>query len=258
MQSTLPYHNHHTLAYADYGDPGGYPVLVQHGLIASIREAGLFNQLTALGARVICVARPGYGASSPYRMKNMAEWGEIAAVLVDRLQLEQFDVFGISSGAPYAYALGQRFPERVRHIFILSGTPALFARAVQAHWPYPVNPQAGLPELQALAEELFFAHLPPAALAAADVRDARMNACFGIAQDLHLRCSDWGFRLEELIPPVLMRHSRADAAVPWITAQITAGLLRSCQLELTENAEHFSQAVLDDFITTTLARHIGK
>ena len=158
MKQILRYKNEYSLSYADYGNKKGYPILVQHGLIASITDYHLFDRLIESGTRLICIARPGYGASSSYRMENMAEWGEIVAVLVDELGLSHFDVLGISSGAPYSYSIGYKFPEKARNIFVFSGTPALYDESVLALWPYPVNKTASIPELEKLAHDLFFSN----------------------------------------------------------------------------------------------------
>src|SRR5512135_3559319 len=105
MKKTVPYKNGNILSYVAFGNPDGFPILIQHGLIASINDQHLFQRLSQTGARLISIARPGYGLSSPYEMRNVAEWGEIVSVLVDELRLVHFDVFGISSGAPYSYAI---------------------------------------------------------------------------------------------------------------------------------------------------------
>lgn len=252
MNRTVVYGNNIKIAYADFGHPQGFPILIQHGLIASIRDQHLFYRLVEAGARLISIARPGYGESSPYIMRNIGEWGEIAGALVDELRIKQFDVLGISSGAPYSYAIGCRLANQVRNLFILSGTPALYDEEVLSFWPYPVNKNASLAELQDLAFELFFAHLSEADLERDDTKDSLINRCFGIAQDIKLRCADWGFQLEDIKNRVVMRHSRADSSVPLITAQLTAKLLPNCVLQVREQDAHFSQEVLDDFICTAM------
>jgi len=50
------YGNGNYLSYAKYGDRNGYPILIQHGLIASIDNYDLFDQLIQLNSRLICVA----------------------------------------------------------------------------------------------------------------------------------------------------------------------------------------------------------
>jgi pimeloyl-ACP methyl ester carboxylesterase len=257
VKSTFAYQNGSTFSYVEVGDPNGFPILIQHGMIASIDDHHIFHRLIESGARLISIARPGYGASSPYALKNIGEWGEIVSALVAERGLAQFDVLGISSGAPYGYAIGHRLPEQVRNLFILSGTPALYDERVQSHWPYPLNQNATIPELQTLAHELFFAHLPEEALDQNDVKDSMANNCFGIAQDLKIRCMDWGFRLPDVKARVTMRHSRSDEAVPLITAELTAQLLPACRLEVRDHDPHFSQEVLDDFSTRIYQSRCG-
>ena len=79
------------------------------------------------------------------------------------------------------------------------------------------------------------------------------NDCFGIAQDLKLRCVDWGFKLSDIKAPVSMEHSQTDRDVPLITAQMTAQLLPHCQFEIREG-EHFSEDTLKRFIRNRLLR----
>lgn len=244
------------VSYAEYGDPTGCPILIQHGLIASIDDFSLFNRLIQSGARLICVARPGYGQSSPHEMQSFAEWGDIVSQLVDGLKLTQFDILGISSGAPYAYSIGDRLPDRVRNIFILSGMPALYDGVVLSHWPYPALESNDMQDLQVLSRKLFFSRLRVEDLQKNDIRDSMMNDCFGVAQDLRLRFMNWGFNLSSIKTKVFMRHSKRDGSVPVETATRTAELLPNCRLELTETDPHFSSEVLDDFIRNTMLKQI--
>jgi pimeloyl-ACP methyl ester carboxylesterase len=252
MEHVINYKDGNQLAYFEFGNRDGFPVLIQHGLIAAISETNLFTKLIELNLRLISIARPGYGRSSPKLMNNIGEWGEIIEVLVNHLQCHEFDIIGISSGAPYSYAIGYHFPDQARNIFILSGTPALYDERIQALWPFPINKQARLDELEKLAFDLFFANLADEDFSKEEIRDSMMNQCFGIAQDFKLRCLDWGFKLAEVTQTVHMRHSLEDKAVPYSTAQKTADLLPNCIFESRKADPHFSPAVLDDFIMTVM------
>jgi len=246
MKQKILYKDGKCLSYAEYGDQNGYPILVQHGLIASIEDVDLFGRLLQNHARLICMARPGYGDSSPYVMESFAEWAEIVAPLTSKLKLTQFDILGMSSGAPYSYAIGCRFSEKVRNIFIFSGIPALYDDIVLSQWPYPAIKNQNMAELKNLARELFFQNLTEDDLKKNDIRDSMMNDCFGVAQDLKLRFMDWGYRLSDVKAKVFMRHSKED--LPFTTAIRTAELLPDCELELVETGPHFSKEALDDFI----------
>jgi pimeloyl-ACP methyl ester carboxylesterase len=252
MEHVIEYKDGNQLAYFEFGKKDGFPVLIQHGLIAAISETGLFNKLIELNLKLVSIARPGYGRSSPNLMNNIAEWGEIIEVIVDHLHLHDFDIFGISSGAPYSYAIGYHFPDQARNIFILSGIPALYDERIQTLWPFPITKQASLEDLEKLAFDLFFANLADEELAKEEIRDSMMYQCFGIAQDFKLRCLDWGFQLAEVTQTVHMRHSLEDEAVPYSTAQKTADLLPNCIFESHKADPHFSPAVLDDFIVTVM------
>jgi len=249
MKQMIRYKDGNTLSYTEYGDKHGYPVLVQHGLIASITDYHLFDSLINSGVRTISIARPGYGESSPYPMVNVAEWGEILSILVEELQLSQFDVLGMSSGAPYSYAIGYKLPDKVRNIYIFSGIPALYDDRVIAVWPYKMDKNADIPSLEKLAKDLFFTNLSPEALSQNDIQDSMRNDCFGIALDFKIRCNPWGFLLSEVTKPVYMQHSKTDN---FAAVEITAKLLPNCQLEIRESGEHFSKELLDNFIRRTM------
>lgn len=252
MKHKLTYKNDLQLSYAEYGDAEGYPVLVQHGLIASIEEYDLFARLLQQKVRLICVARPGYGESSPYLLTGYAEWAEIVSLLILELNLQKFDVLGISSGAPYAYSIGYRFPDQVGSIFILSGMPALYDEIVLSHWPYEPIRDLSMAGLEDLSHQLFFSDLSEEDLKRDDIKDSLRNRGFGVAQDLRLRFLDWGFQLSDVKSRVFMEHSEEDDSIAFRTAIRTSELLPNCQLNLRESGPHFSQAVLDRFIDGTI------
>jgi hypothetical protein len=109
--------------------------------------------------------------------------------------------------------------------------------------------------MEALAHDLFFSNVSGEDLESSDVKDSMSNNCFGIALDLILRCSDWGFKLSEIKPNIYMQHSRGDSNIPMITAQLTANMLPHCELRIKETDEHFSPPALDEFIETVILRN---
>lgn len=252
MEQMVKYGCNNQLAYAEYGNKGGYPILVQHGLIASIKDHHLFHRLIAKGAHLICAARPGYGDSSPYTLNNISEWGDLVSILVSELNIAQFDVLGISSGAPYSYAIGFKLPELVRTIHIFSGIPALYDTEVCTLWPHPLDKQANITTCKRIVKEHILADLSEEDLQRCDIRDSTRNDCFGLALDLKLRCQDWGFDLSQIKTPVYMQHSKVDVQVPFMTAKRTAHLLPNCRLDSRETGEHFSAELLDEFIQSTM------
>ncbi|MDR2516692.1 MAG: hypothetical protein LBC88_04840 [Spirochaetaceae bacterium] len=249
------YNGKEKLAYNDFGNDRGFPILVQHGAIASIKDIDLFEKLEPY-ARIIYIARPGYGESSPVILRNMLEYGIIVSKLAEYLALDEFDVLSISAGAPYGYAAAKACPEKTRNIYVYSGVPALYDAEVQKDWPVPVSNDLTMAECQKTAHEAFFAGLPEAALENNAIKDSMANNCFGEAQNIRIRFRDWGFKLPEINSRVFMRHSKKDG--PYGMVIRTAELLPHGELELLEDGEHFTKEGFESFIEKTVIKALQK
>ncbi len=111
------------LAWAEWGDPRGSPVLFLHPSPGS-RMLCPDVEATALeGVRLITVDRPGYGGSDPVADPTLSGFAHDLARLVDHLWLGQFSVVGWSGGGQYAAACGAQFGERVSALALVA-TPA--------------------------------------------------------------------------------------------------------------------------------------
>lgn len=139
MSHSITLQDGRTLAYAEYGDPDGYPVLFQHGYADSHVIRHPDDELTAsLGARWIVADQPGVGGSSPHKNRRMVDWGADVEQLADHLELGDFHVAGHSGGGAHALSVAWRLPERVSKVVLAS----------------PVAPfdEPGVPELLAMKE----------------------------------------------------------------------------------------------------------
>jgi pimeloyl-ACP methyl ester carboxylesterase len=110
------------ISYADYGDPGGYPVLNAHGgltcrldVLAAAPVAG------RCGIRLISPDRPGVGRSDPQPGRTILDWARDAADLLDGLGVDRFAVMGWSLGGQYAAAVSYALPQRVSRGAIIAG-----------------------------------------------------------------------------------------------------------------------------------------
>ena len=247
MLGYFAYKENNVISYNDFGKRDGFPLLVQHGSVASIRDQGLFECLTG-HARIICIARPGYGDSTPHVLNSIFDYGEIVKKLARELGLAEFDILGSSAGAPYGYAIAAACPGMARNIFIFSGTPALYDEEIQKDWPFPVAKDLSVEESQKIAYEVFFSHYTEKDKEQNDIKDSMANNCFGEAQNLRLRFKDWGFKLPEIKSKVYMQHSKKDNVIPYALAVKTSKLLNDCSLELLEDGEHFSVEGFTSFL----------
>jgi pimeloyl-ACP methyl ester carboxylesterase len=255
MIKHFSYNGKETLAYNDFGNEKGFPILVQHGTMASIKDIGYFDELQK-AARVICIARPGYGESSPYILKNILEYGTIVSKLIETLSIEQFDIFSSSAGAPYGYAIAKECQNKTRNIYVYSGTPALYDENIQKKWPFPVNKDIPLDVSQEVAREVFFSNIPASELEKNYIKDSMANNCFGEGQNIRLRFKDWGFNLSEIKSQVYMQHSKQDNVLSYNLAEMTKELLPNCELELLEEGEHFSDGGYKLFIKNTILKNL--
>lgn len=103
-----------TLAFAEAGDPGGYPVMLAHGFPGSRLEARVVDQAAvAARVRLICLDRPGFGGSDPQPGRRLVDWPADVAGLADHLGIGAFAVVGFSGGGPYALACAALLGDRV-------------------------------------------------------------------------------------------------------------------------------------------------
>jgi pimeloyl-ACP methyl ester carboxylesterase len=101
------------LAWSEWGDPRGRPVVFLHPCPGS-RMFCPDEQMTARqGVRLITIDRPGYGASDPVPDPTLTGFALDLVRLVDHLWLGQFAVVGWSGGGPYAAACAALLGERV-------------------------------------------------------------------------------------------------------------------------------------------------
>jgi pimeloyl-ACP methyl ester carboxylesterase len=102
------------LAFAEWGDPDGFPVFSLHGTPGSrFGRHHDENKYVKVGARLITYDRPGYGGSDRHRGRRVVDCvGDVAAI-ADALEIERFAVTGGSGGGPHALAVAARLPERV-------------------------------------------------------------------------------------------------------------------------------------------------
>jgi pimeloyl-ACP methyl ester carboxylesterase len=114
------------LAFAEYGDRHGEPVLEFHGIPGSRLEAWYYDDAgKKLGARIIGIDRPGFGFSSYKRGYRFLDWPSDVVEFANTLGLKRFGIAGISSGSPYALACARVIPERLKGCAVVSGISPL-------------------------------------------------------------------------------------------------------------------------------------
>jgi len=113
VDRTIRLHDGRSLAYAEWGDLTGRPVVLCHGAPGSRLICPDEDATTAAGVRLLTLDRPGYGRSDPRPGRTLLDWPDDLAELLDALDLPPCPVIGWSGGGPNALAAAFRLPDRV-------------------------------------------------------------------------------------------------------------------------------------------------
>ena len=262
------------VAFEEYGDASGQPVVFCHGWPSSRTMARLTDEpARELGVRIISPDRPGISGSSLQPNRKLADWPHVVERLVDHLGLEKFRMLAISGGAPYAYAAAAAMPNRVLAIAIACGAiPMVELEDAKGLLPlyrwmlalHRSRPQL-LRRLFCMARPIL-ALRPPVRLRplllkmlmlrpcdAESLRDAAaFEAIFesqrrawrgsaeGVMADAQIYAQPWGFSLEDIRVPVRLWHGTQDRAFSVHLAEEVAKRLPDCSARFVDNAGHYS------------------
>jgi pimeloyl-ACP methyl ester carboxylesterase len=102
-----------SLAFSEWGDLQGSPVILFHGTPSSRLFCPDEDATEAAGVRLITVDRPGYGRSDPRPGRTLLDWVDDYIEFVESLALPACPIIGWSGGGPYAMACAARLPDRV-------------------------------------------------------------------------------------------------------------------------------------------------
>jgi pimeloyl-ACP methyl ester carboxylesterase len=255
------------LAFAEYGDPKGAPVIFFHGLPSCRLMHPDAGTSRALGVRVLVADRPGFGRSDPKPGRSLLDWANDVAELADALELRQFALAGPSGGGPFVAACASKLASRITRAAILGGSGPLDAPGALAGITLERRVGYGLarhaPALLRLAlrwrgdprrdPERFFAsytrHNPPAdqaLLARPEVRamflasyaEATRQGLGAFAWEVELVARPWGFRLEDLRVPIVIWHGADDHLTPVGMAQAQARAIPHATLRILPGEGH--------------------
>ncbi len=234
------------LAYTEFGDPGGRPVLFFHGTPGYRRNPWATDaQLRSAGVRLIAPDRPGVSRSTPQPRRRLLDWPDDVEYLTDALGLDQFAVVGFSNGGPHAAACAYKLSPRLSGTALVAPMPPLdqpdtLRRLGVPAWYYPLarrapwalrtlfaalaalprrNPQRAeriLLSDASDADRRLFAQPELAGRFGADLAGAGSR---GVADDERVMPQPWGFEPAHVHSPVhlwLGEHDRLVPADVWL------------------------------------------
>jgi pimeloyl-ACP methyl ester carboxylesterase len=260
------------LAFAEYGDPTGVPVVFCHGWPSSCTMAELTDLAARdLGVRIISPDRPGISGSAPANERTLLDWPPVLERLVNYLGLTEFRMLGISGGSPYALAGAWAMPSRVSAVAVASGAPPIAELRDQSGLLPLYRWMLALHRAQPKLLRMFFRLTRPFVSMKVSVHVARkllrmlqpcdaealrdaaaFNACFesqrrawrdssiGVMIDAQIYAEPWGFRLEDIQTPVRLWHGKEDRSFSYELAEQVGKRLPNCTTRIVENAGHYS------------------
>ncbi len=230
------------LAYAEYGDPVGTPVLSCHGGLSSRLDAAPAHQAALdLGIRLISADRPGMGRSTHQPGRTLLDWAGDVTQLADALELERFAVMGWSLGGAFAAVTAAKLPERVTGLALLSSAVPLdvfgshrgltfddrvllflthhaprLANAVMRYFIGDASDTRLFRELRRsfpkVDREVLAEYGPHEAVAF--VKESMRQGTEGCLQDYRIFAAPWGFELEEILVPTHIWEGTDDHTGP--------------------------------------------
>jgi pimeloyl-ACP methyl ester carboxylesterase len=256
------------LAYREYGDPDGTPVVNCHGgLLSGLDVAPFHDAARTLGLRLVSPDRPGIGASASSPGRTTADWAADVGGLLDALGIERTAVFGWSMGGQYALACGARLADRVDRVVVVAGCLPLddddtfehlnamdrrLTRLSQHHPHVARDVFRSLGEVARHRPEAW-AHmttrgavpeegkaldaLPDPGIASAAAHALERGD--GMVEEYVAWARPWGFTPEDVAVPTTIHQGTHDDLVPHAWADLLAARIPGARLVSHEGAGHF-------------------
>lgn len=275
--STIALADGRRLAYTEWGDPNGYPLLYFHGTPGSRLWCPDEEATRSAHVRLVMPDRPGFGGSDDQYGRTLADWPSDVVGLADALEIERFAVVGVSGGGAYAAACGALIPSRLTAVGIVScralaqynvaerpgsveewspeeraqyelakkdpSAAADLAVAEMANWTAAVldRPES-LHEGLSTAEgdRWFFADADRAATFDTHIRETWRQGPAAIRWELIDVFQPWGFRLADISVLTHVFHGTQDARVKQEFIDFTARRIPNCRVVVWPDGGHLA------------------
>lgn len=249
------------ITYAEYGLPGGVPVVFLHGTPGSrLLGAVLEPAAREHGVRLLAPDRPGYGRSTPCPGHSIRDAAEFVLPVLDDAGVETAGLIAFSGGGPYALSTAAVRADRVSQVDILAGatpptvseeTPAVQQLLAKMATTTPTVLRGLFGGQAWLAERLdpsfvvgqYTANqskVPDATaeLVKRDFIEAFARSRYGAVTEFRNMASEWNIDYGEIDADVRLWHGTNDTNVPIADAQRLKQMIPGADLHSIDDADH--------------------
>jgi pimeloyl-ACP methyl ester carboxylesterase len=261
------------LAYAEFGQSDGKPILYFHGSPGSRLEGLIFDEdCKRRGYRLVALDRPGMGRSDFTSGHTWLGYLSDVTALADHLGIDTFTAVGYSGGGTVAQTCAYALPERVDRAILIGSwapvneDPALFqmlapldrffynvGKHIPALFNFPFT--MFLVTARYFSPEAFFNSIKSSMSAAdqqaikdpymaellhQDVVESFAQGVRGAGYDALIQYQDWGFSISEINTPVHILHGTEDKFAPYGFAEYLHAHIPNATLHTYEGDGHFA------------------
>ena len=267
--------DHQRVAWDEYGDPAGRPLIYAHGWPSSRLQARLLHHLAReRGMRVLALDRPGIGQSTHQPGRTLESWPSLVAAFADAQGVGSFVQLGVSGGGPYVLACAAMLPHRVTASAVLCGAVPVTKqnrRGLHAAYrmliPLRKLPRCLLSPPLAIAARIATGdpEKPPLSwilgtLPAADrvllldnpgvrrvlaesFREGVRQGGRGVMDDAEIYFHDWVIPLEKAVMPIRYWHGGRDGNISADMVREFVARIPGARLDVDPAEGHFSLAI---------------
>lgn len=258
----------HTIAYGEYGDPDGTPVVFFHGTPGSRILAGLFDSAaTAAGVRLLTFDRPGFGRSDPWPTRSISDAGTVVTAVLDDADVTTTSLLAFSGGSQHAIATAATDSDQITNVHIVSGatppavsdsTPPLQRALGTLATRSPLvlrglfRGQAWVAEKrepsfvvsQYRADDLSTSIDNQVAMTVkADFLEAVSNSRHGVVTEFQNSAAAWGIDLSALDIPIAFWHGSNDTNAPLEDVRRFKRAVPNGTLRVNKTADHIQTLI---------------
>lgn len=239
--------SHGPIEYATSGNKNGPIVLIAHGTPGGYDVSAAFASLfTNKHISTISISRPGYLRTPLTHNETPEAQADLYAALLDKLNIEQVTMLGISGGGPSSLQFALRHPERCSKLVLLSAVTGYYDEQGRvASLPFIQRSLQYVIDHFLMRDFAYFllsrrAKWSKTPVMATFYRTFTLNELrdYGYKNDIAQYIQLQNYPFEAITVPTFVLHGEADDNVPMEHAKHATAHIPNARLVVDEGGDH--------------------